>query len=112
MSHFSPPIAASRPRGGQSDLLALTRALVFTKEAYRTLRTRSTSRPTPPAGPLAPTLKVAGRPESFPIAAARAERPLTPWDLMDEVDSPDGVTFATFQRRPQQAAERLVQDAA
>ena len=96
---------------GRDDLVALTRALVFTKEAYRTLRTKAAPPPTPPAGHHAPVLQVAGGRESYPIAAAQPARPLTPWDLMDEVDSPEGVTFATFQRRPQ-PSERLVQDAA
>ena len=104
---------AGHPMAGprRDDLFALTRALVFTKEAYRTLRTKSAPPPTPPAGQRAPTLKVAGGRESYPIAAAQPARALTPWDLMDEVDSPEGVMFATFQRRPQ-PSERLVQDAA
>lgn len=109
---YSSPLAESRPRtpAGRNDLFALARALVFTREAYRTLQTKATPRPTPPAGHPAPFLQVAGRPESFPIAAARPERPLTPWDLMDDHDSPEGVAFATFQRRPHHV--RLAQDAA
>lgn len=116
----------------RDDLFALTRALVFTKEAYRTLKTRSAPRPTPPAAAavthgvafrsepavqgFAQSLHGVGQPESFPITAAagavpQAERPLTPWDLMDESDARGGVTFAAFQRRPA-ASDRLVQDAA
>lgn len=93
------------PSAGTSrtDVLALTRALVFTKEAFRTLRSRVKpgSRPSADEAVIArATDALAGRAaDACPSPAPRRGPALTPWDLMDEDDSPAGVTFAFFQRR-------------
>lgn len=75
----------------RGDLFALTRALVFTKEAYRTLR-----RPRPAAP--APTEPI--RVDIKPIVA------LTPWDLMDDEASEGGIAFTFFQRRSERPASQ------
>jgi hypothetical protein len=93
-------------RRGRTDVFTLTRALVFTKEAYRTLRSRGRdARPSPArnAAPEAAGLAAAG-PRRVGEAPAPA-RVLTPWDLIDEDPSPAGVTFTVFQQRPR--ASRL-----
>lgn len=126
MSHPTRP-SRDVPVAGPNDLLALTRALVFTKEAYGRLRLKAAPRPDPAGGLPTPSLTmsanaaVAGSTPAGPShrastsstagvgVAAAPGRPLTPWELMDEGDATHGVTFADFQRRPQ---ESFVQDAA
>ena len=82
-----------------SDLFALTKALVFTKESYRILRAKAIPRPRPPVDEDASSRVIEA---VFPPRPARVkpDPALTPWDLMDEEDSPEGITFSLFQRRP------------
>lgn len=91
MSKFStfPPDGplSSKDRG---EVFALTRALSFTRRAYRTLMMRSRSTPSP------------ATPEV--LTAVTAEPALTPWDMIDEHDSQDGVAFTFFQQRSEPQA--------
>jgi hypothetical protein len=75
----------SNPRSDRERFI-LTRAMVFTREAYRSLRIAPSHPPAPAKG----------------IGPA----PLTPWDLMDEEESDAGIAFTLFQRRSERAALR------
>jgi hypothetical protein len=84
------------------DLFALTRALVFTKEAYRTLKAKVRGRrnemmrltPDDEGAAIEPAVTFI----AAPLAMTR-DKALTPWDLMDDEENDAGVTFAEFQQR-------------
>lgn len=78
---------SSKDRG---EVFALTRALSFTRRAYRTLTMRSRSAPAPATAEV--------------LNAIAAEPALTPWDMIDERDSQDGVAFTFFQQRSEPQA--------
>jgi hypothetical protein len=91
-------------------MFALTRALVFTKEAYRTLRAKVTPRRRPAiddsealaAATAQQAMMVGASAVSPMVSDASSLTPadaLTPWDMIDEEDSPAGVTFTIFQQR-------------
>jgi hypothetical protein len=80
------------------DLFALTRALVFTKEAYRTLRSKVQGRRNETMR-ITPAEDAAAQPEETFVIPPLMSKALTPWDLMDEADSTSGVTFSEFQAR-------------
>jgi len=94
------------------DVMALTRALVFTKETYRTLRSKAESKAevvdleaVARAARVAiesPTLTHARLPETHV-----SDRALTPWDMIDEEPSPAGVEFTGFQQRARDAAREM-----
>ena len=96
-----PHLATSTPR---VDVFALTRALVFTKDTYRTLRAKVTqARERPPVDEHAVVQAAQAALASLPIP----ERALTPWDLIDEEPSAAGVEFTNFQQRARDLQREL-----
>lgn len=108
----SEPVATSidSPAKGPAprvDLFALTRALVFTKEAYRTLKNKV-------RGQREETMRLADDSAGTnadeavtfvapPLSIVR-DKALTPWDMMDDEENMEGVEFTQFQRRQRRRA--------
>lgn len=82
-----PPIQPAE----RGEIFALTRALVFTKEAYRNLRWRGAHASAP---------KAAASPADSPV--------LTPWDMIDEEAGEAGIAFTPFQQRSERSFARRV----
>jgi hypothetical protein len=98
------PVQTPAPR---VDLFALTKALVFTKEAYRTLKNKVRNRRTE-------TMRLADSHETSAMEQAEVfvaaplsivrDKALTPWDMMDDEESDGGVAFTEFQARQRRRA--------
>jgi hypothetical protein len=98
---------ATETRAPRVDLFALTRALVFTKEAYRTLKNKVRSRRNQTMRLVDGQEASAAEPaETFvaaPLSIVR-DKALTPWDMMDDEETDAGVTFSEFQARQRRRA--------